>query len=79
MESAYYAFIVIACLIAVHNWRWGIHAGIVIDFLRDPVRKLCDNEPVAITVAGVAVWGVAILMALLSEQAEMLRIFRRYI
>lgn len=36
-------------------------AAIVIDFLRDPVRKLTPNNPVWITLTAIVVWGCVVL------------------
>lgn len=59
----YFAALGLACLLALSNWRQAVYAAILLDFLRDPVRKLDPNEPVLITVSILGLWGMITLSA----------------
>ncbi|CAK9009170.1 Alpha-D-kanosaminyltransferase (2'-deamino-2'-hydroxyneamine 1-alpha-D-kanosaminyltransferase) (Glycosyltransferase KanE) (Kanamycin biosynthesis protein E), partial [Durusdinium trenchii] len=78
MDILYFAVITGSCIIAATNWRWGLYAGILVDVLRDPARKLSDDQSVLYTFAGAAVWGIVIARALVEAQPELLNLFRRY-
>jgi hypothetical protein len=78
MEYAFYALVGIAAFVTLHNWRWGIYAGIVLDALRDPARKLSEEQSVAITLAGAAVWGLVALQAFHSEPNAIRQLVRNY-
>lgn len=57
MIWAYYALILFACGVAVLDFRRGIYLALLVDLLRDVVRKATPGESVFITLIGVAVWG----------------------
>lgn len=65
----YFALLGLACLVALSNWRQAVYFAILLDFLRDPVRKLDPNESVLITVSVLALWGVITLAAWSQSQA----------
>lgn len=66
------------CLVALGNWRAGIYAGLLLDCLRDPVRKLVEDQSVLITIGGAAVWGAMLLRMLIDHQSEIGTLLRRY-
>jgi hypothetical protein len=63
LTNVYFILLGVACLIALADWRRAVYAAILLDFLRDPVRKLDPNEPVLVTVSVLAVWGVITVSA----------------
>lgn len=69
LTLAYYGFVGLACLIALSNWRQAVYLAILLDFLRDPVRKLDPSESVLITVSVLALWGVITVSAWNQSQA----------
>ena len=77
-EAIWYTFVVVACLIAMADWRRGIYAGILVDVLRDPVRKLVPEQPVVITLSGALVWLTIVLFAVLSQRRQTATLFRNY-
>jgi hypothetical protein len=78
MEYAYLCIIGLACVTALGNWRLAIYFCLMIDALRDPVRKLLPEQPVWATFLGIIPWGVMILRAFSAEQPELLAAFSRY-
>jgi len=78
LESIWYVFAAIICLLALSNWRAALFAGVLIDVLRDPVRKLVPGEPVLITVSGAAVWIGIIFVALFSNASASHALTRAY-
>ena len=61
MELLYYAVVMLVILIALGDWRSALYLCVLLDALRDPVRKLTEGQPVAITIAGASVWAVVAL------------------
>ncbi len=78
MEYAYIALIAFTGIIALTNWRYALYLCLVVDLVRDPVRKLAYDQPVWITVAGVLPWLLVMLKAFSQEQPELRAIFQRY-
>lgn len=74
----YFAALAIACLVAVSNWRQAVYFAIVLDFLRDPVRKLDPNESVLITVSILGLWAVITLSAWISSRQQIMLAFRQH-
>lgn len=73
---AYFAVLAAACLLALTDWRKGVYAAILLDFVRDPVRKLDPNQSVLITVSILGLWGVIFLVAWTRSQSELQAYFR---
>ena len=78
LEVTWYLLAAGVCLLAVSDWRKALYAGILIDVLRDPVRKLVPLEPVLITLSGAAVWAVIVLVATLSNSSASFAITKTY-
>lgn len=76
MEFLFYGVVAFSCLIAFRDWRQGVFAGIALDLLRDPVRKIIEGQPVAITLAGAFVWLVVALRAWQTEGQQWRRFVR---
>ena len=77
METIYYALVAVAFFLALSNWRAGLYACVFFDGLRDPIRKLCADQPVTITVAPVVIWLGIFLCILSSHRHELLAWLRR--
>ena len=78
LEAAWYSIIVLSCVFALADWRRAIYLGILIDVLRDPVRKLLPGQPVIITLSGVVVWLVIVFMVVISRQDQLRLMYRKY-
>jgi hypothetical protein len=78
LEGIFLGTVAVLTLVAVGNWRVGLFAAILIDVLRDPVRKLSDSHSVLITVGGTLIWGGVLLGAFNAHGAEITSMFRRF-
>ena len=78
IEILWYVIVAMASLVALADWKRGIYLGILVDVLRDPIRKLAPTQPVAITLSGAVVWLVIVLMAVLSNRTQLRAMFRNY-
>lgn len=78
MEYAYLGLIAVVGIVAISNWRSAIYFCLLVDLVRDPVRKLSENQPVWITVAGALPWLLVMVKAFSAERLELLAIFQRY-
>ncbi len=78
IEYIWFSVVGFACILAITNWRAGIYAGIALDALRDPVRKLSEEQPVSITLSGVVVWLFVIMIALTEKRGEIAKFLGRY-
>jgi EamA domain-containing membrane protein RarD len=76
MELIFYALVGMGFLIAISNWKAGLYAAVVLDILRDPIRKLIEGEPVLITVSVAFVWGAIFLGAIQQNRREVLAVLR---
>jgi hypothetical protein len=77
LTYAYFAVLAAACLVALADWRKGVYAAILLDFVRDPVRKLDPSESVLITISVLGLWGVIFVAAWTRSQSELQSYFRR--
>jgi hypothetical protein len=78
VQDVWYGLVLVGCLVALGNWRAGIYAGLLLDCLRDPIRKLAEDQSVLITIGGAAVWGAMLLRMLIDHQAELRIFLQRY-
>jgi hypothetical protein len=78
VEDLWYAVVLAGCLVALGSWRAGIYAGLLLDCLRDPVRKLTDDQSIVITIGGAAVWGAVLVRMLIDHQSEIRVFLQRY-
>lgn len=78
IELVWYLIIAGSCLFAIADWRSAIYVGILIDVLRDPVRKLTPGQPVTITLSGVVVWLIIVLMVVLTRRDQLRLMYRNY-
>src|SRR5436190_18833554 len=63
LEYLYFGALATAFLWALYDWRQGIYLCLVFDTIRDPVRKLTEGKPIAITLAASALWLAVLLGA----------------
>jgi hypothetical protein len=63
-------------LIAITNWKAGLYAAVVLDILRDPVRKLLEGHHPWITVSVAVVWLGIFLGAVQQNRREVLAMLR---
>lgn len=70
MELIFFAITALACLITLGDWRRGVYAGILLDVLRDPARKLSADQSIVITLAGAVVWAFVAWRAWDSEGVQ---------
>ncbi|EMI17910.1 membrane protein, partial [Rhodopirellula maiorica SM1] len=75
MTFAYYIFVFFAAMVAYGDFRRGIYLAIILDLLRDLVRKADPTQSVLITLAGAAVWGAVFLGATRAYPALIQRAF----
>jgi len=78
MDLIFYALVGVAFLIAIGNWKAGLYAVVVLDILRDPVRKVVEGQPALITVSVALVWGAVFLGAIQHNRREVLAVFRLF-
>jgi hypothetical protein len=78
MELTYYAVIGVACLLALRDFRQGVYVALVVDLLRDLVRKSAPDESVLITLAGASVWGAVYLGMAASERGLIRQAYQVY-
>jgi hypothetical protein len=76
--ATYYFCVFLAAAVALYDWRKGIYFCIVLDALRDPVRKLSPDQSVVVTVVVGLVWGAVFVGALVREQDRLTAFFRAY-
>lgn len=78
LEVAYAIVVAIACLRALNDWRSGLLLCLLLDVLRDPVRKLSTGQPIWITLTAAALWLAVLLRAWSGEAPRMRELQRRY-
>jgi hypothetical protein len=57
------SLVVLACLVALHNWRWGILAAVLVGLLQEPLRKLVPGAPALLVLASSPIWLCVVLSA----------------
>jgi len=55
--------ILLGCVIALLNWRWGIAVAILVGLLQDPFRKMIPGAPSYLVMASAPVWLFAMASA----------------
>ncbi len=78
IDSLFYFGILLASGFALLNWQKGIYAALLIDVLRDPIRKLDPSESIGITLSGSVVWGAVVLGSWLKNGKQLPYILRAY-
>lgn len=78
MELLYFGLVGLSFLVALSNWRVGVYACLVLDVLRDPIRKLSEGHSVWITVAIGLVWFGVFIGALGENRQYLQHALRQY-
>lgn len=76
LALGYFALVAISSAVALGDWRRAIYLCILLDVIRDPIRKLTPGHPVYITLAVGGVWLLAFLGMHLRNESS-IRAFRR--
>jgi hypothetical protein len=76
MEMLMLGMIAVCGLVALTNWRHAIFLVIIVDALRDPIRKLAPAQPVWISQAIILDWAVIIGMCLSTNTRVLLGVRR---
>lgn len=78
MTEIFYLLVAVSIFLAVANWRTGIYLVVLMDLLRDPVRKLDPSESVWITVSVNLIWGGIALGVINERQRDIREILNAY-
>jgi len=70
------ACVVLASLVALRNWRWGIALGLLIGIVQDPIRKITPGTPGLMAVSSAPIW-IAVLLSCLVARPRNVLGFRR--
>lgn len=70
-------FVAVACLVALHNWRWGLLLCVVAGLLQDPIRKVTPGTPGYFILASVPIYAAAGIH-LMTAQPAIQRFFRHF-
>ena len=71
IDDLFYLCVGVSILLAFVNWRWALYACVILDVIRDPVRKLSSGHSVMITQAVNVIW-VFIAIAVVSHERRRL-------
>jgi hypothetical protein len=77
-EIVSYALCLIGSVVSLADWRRGLLLWVIIDVVRDPLRKLTDSQSVVFTLMGIIPLGVALLRAFSVERSELRLLIPRY-
>ena len=78
IETVFYAAVIATLFVALQNWRAALYIAVVLDVVRDPVRKLGETHSVAITQSVSVIWLVVAVSVLLRERRRLASMPRRY-
>ena len=70
--------VLVSCLIALANWRWGVCAAILVSFLQDPLRKVIPGTPAYLVLAAAPIWLCALLAAVRVGQLPVRRFLAQF-
>jgi hypothetical protein len=76
MDMIFYCLVGISFLISISNWKAGLYAAVVLDILRDPVRKLVEGHSPWISASVAVVWLGISLGALQQNRREVMAVLR---
>jgi hypothetical protein len=76
LALGYFALVAMSSAVALGDWRRAVYLGILLDVIRDPIRKLTPGHPVYITLAVGGVWLLAFLGMFLRNESS-IQAFRR--
>ncbi len=78
IEYVFYAVVVASALMAWGNWRTAIYLCILLDIVRDPVRKLTPGHSTLITVSVNVLWLAISIVVLVQERRRIAEMIRQY-
>jgi len=78
MLSLLLGLIVVGCVVALVNWRWGVAFAIFIGLLQDPLRKLIPGTPGLLVMASAPVWICALISAAFHNPSWIHRFFHSF-
>ena len=78
MDVLFYIVVAIGALFAITDWRSGLVIAIVLDCLRDPIRKLSDGEPTLVTYCIGIVWAAAFANLFAGKHPGLQRVRKRF-
>jgi hypothetical protein len=58
------------CAAAVHRWRWGVFAAILMGLLQDPLRKMVPGVPGYLALSTMPIWIATLASGLLSGEVS---------
>lgn len=78
IELSFHLAVVFAGIVTLVNWRWGLYLIVLLDVLRDPVRKLSEEQSVIFTLTVNSLWLAAFAAAYGESKAQMSSILQRH-
>lgn len=78
LAAAFLAFVLIAAMLAVVDWRRGWYLAILIGLVQDPIRKLTPGSPVVLTFTVMIVFAAIVLASHRQLYASMADFSRRF-
>ena len=78
MFLGFIAIIGLCCLLAWHNWRWGLWSAIFIGILQDPVRKVLPGVPAYLTLSTVPIWLAVAVSVLVNQRSVVSRFMQSF-
>jgi len=78
MDWLFVGITAVVAMLALGNWRAALYACVLLDVLRDPARKLTEQQSSITTVVLGLVWLAALAGAMNQNRRELLLLVRRY-
>lgn len=78
MDWLFVGITAVTAMVALGNWRAALYACVLLDVLRDPARKLTEQQSSITTVAIGLVWLAALVGAMNHSRRELALLVRRY-
>jgi len=68
-ELIFLAAVAVSSLVALGNWRSSLYLIVLLDVLRDPVRKIASGHSLLITLSATLVWGAALVGSMSTDHS----------
>lgn len=78
LELTFHLLVVLSSIITIANWRYGLYLIVILDILRDPVRKLSEGHSVLFTLSVNSLWLTAFLAAYGESRDQMMGILSKH-
>jgi len=78
LQYLFYLIVAATVVVALANWRAALYVCLVLDVLRDPVRKVTEGHPVWITQSVNLVWIAIAAAVLVTERKRVAMLLRQY-